>query len=127
MYTDRQTDRQTQTDRHGQTDTDRHRQTDTDRHRQTDTDRQTDIQTLLRNLDFRVQGVSKRGHLTKTGGGGPILHKSNTFSDENVKRAVILLSIFLQNFRTVFGDKDVKNVQKCCGNLCRKMNNRMSA
>ena len=33
---------------------------------------------------------SKRGHLTKTGGGGggggcPILHKSNTFSDENVK------------------------------------------
>ena len=34
------------------------------------TERQTDIQTLLRNLDFRVQRVSKRGHLTKTGGGG---------------------------------------------------------
>ena len=29
------------------------------------TDRQTDIQTLLRNLDFRVQGVSKREDLMK--------------------------------------------------------------
>ena len=44
----------------------------------------TDRQTILRNLDFRVQGVSKRGHLTKKRGGGPILDISNTFSDENV-------------------------------------------
>ena len=32
------------------------------------TDRQTDIQTLLRNLDFRVQEVSKREDLMKTEG-----------------------------------------------------------
>ena len=32
------------------------------------TDRQTDIQTLLRNLDSRVQGVSKREDLMKTEG-----------------------------------------------------------
>ena len=46
--------------------------------------RQTD--THSRKPFFRVQRVSKRGHLTKPGGGGcQILHKSNTFSDENVK------------------------------------------
>ena len=46
---------------------------------------QTDRQICEKKF-FRVQRVSKRGHLTKTGGGGcHILHKSNTFSDENVK------------------------------------------
>ena len=51
VYTDRQTDKQT------------------DRQ----TDRQTDIQTRQtpsRKPFFRVQRVSKRGHLTKTGWGG---------------------------------------------------------
>ena len=43
----------------------------------------TDRQTHSRKPFFRVQRVSKRGHLTKTG--GHKLHKSNTFSDENVK------------------------------------------
>ena len=45
---------------------------------------QTDRQTHSQKPFFRVQRVSKRGHLTKKGG-GLILHKSNTFSDENVK------------------------------------------
>ena len=57
------------------------------------TDRQTDRQTHLRK-PFRVQRVSKRGHLTKTGG-CHISHKSNTFSDENVK------SRKNSNYRTV--------------------------
>ena len=48
------------------------------------TDRQTDRQIHSRKPFFRVQRDSKREHLTKTGE-GPILHKSNTFSDENVK------------------------------------------
>ena len=50
-----------------------------------------DRQTHSRKPFFRVQRISKRGHLIKTGGGGGggggchILHKFNTFSDENVK------------------------------------------
>ena len=44
----------------------------------------TDRQTHSRQSFFWVQRVSKRGHL-KRGGGGNILHKSNIFSDENVK------------------------------------------
>ena len=44
------------------------------------------ISTHSRKPFFRVQRVSKRGHFTKRGGGGGhILHKSNTFSDENAK------------------------------------------
>ena len=43
-----------------------------------------DRQTHSRKPFFRVQRVSKRGHFTKTGWGGPILNKSNTFSNENV-------------------------------------------
>ena len=53
-------------------------------YKSTDTDRQA----YSRKTFIRVQRVSKFGHLTKTRGGGPlphILHKSNTFSDENVK------------------------------------------
>ena len=60
------------------------------------TDRHTDRQTHSRKPFFRVQRVSKRGHLTKTGG-VPILHKSNTFSDENVKilsqRVIVIVEI----------------------------------
>ena len=51
----------------------------------------TDKQTPSRKPFFRVQWVSKRGHLTKTGGGGHILHKSNTFSDENVIIKIVRL------------------------------------
>ena len=49
-------------------------------------DRSTDRQTHSRKRVFRVQRVSKRGYLTKTGGwgGGHIFHKSNTFSYGNV-------------------------------------------
>ena len=47
--------------------------------------RQPDRQAHSRKPFFRVQRVSKRGPLTKKrGGGGHILHKSNTFSDVNV-------------------------------------------
>ena len=58
------------------------------------TDRQTD--TFAKPI-FRVQSVSKCRHLTKTGGGASgvgyqILHKSNTFSDENVE-------IYYKNFK----------------------------
>ena len=45
---------------------------------------QTNKQTHSRKLFFRVQRVSKRGHLTKTGG-GQILDTFHTFSDEDVK------------------------------------------
>ena len=47
---------------------------------------------------FQVQRVSKRGNLTKTGGGrrgGYILHKSNTFSVDNIK------SLFINNLHVV--------------------------
>ena len=48
------------------------------------TDPQKDIHS--QKAFFRVQRISKRGDFTKTGWGvGHILHKSNTFSDENVK------------------------------------------
>ena len=57
----------------------------TDRQTDIQTDIQTDRQPHSRKPLFRVQRVSKRGHFTKTGGGGHILHKSNTFSDENGK------------------------------------------
>ena len=46
--------------------------------------------------------------------------KKDNFKSQVKKRAEIRLSIFLQNFRTVFGDKKVKNVYKYCGNCAEK-------
>ena len=44
----------------------------------------TDRQTLSEKPFLLTQGVSKRGDLMKNGR-GQILHKSNTFSDKNIK------------------------------------------
>ena len=61
------------------------RQTDRQTHRQTDrqTDKQTD--TFVKTI-FSGSGGLKTWTFDKNGG-GPILHKSNTFSDENVKNS----------------------------------------
>ena len=57
----------------------------TDRHTERQTDRQTDTQTdtFAKTIFSGSEGLKTRT-FDKNGGGGPILHKSNTFSDENV-------------------------------------------
>ena len=75
----------------------------TDRH----TDKQTDGQRHSRKPFHWVQRVSKRGYLTKTGGGGvPILHKSNIFSDETVKNVFTCINLVL-----ALGSRDEINDQ----------------
>ena len=50
-----------------------------------DLDIQPDRQRHSQKPFFRIQWVSKRGDLTKTAEGCQILHRSNTFSAENIK------------------------------------------